>query len=589
MGTARAQTTPVFSLKVTGIFDSNFSVKLCPSCGFGPGTGATELPLGEALPGDILRVQAFAFNWDANTLDGLCTTGSTCRTDLPNSCTTRHCSDNDLPCAEGEGDCNPGASCLLDTCLSDPSVGSFQWTLNTASLHNDGPGTFSLSELPCNAESCLACQEDPLNQGGPGGTCDLCSCFHYINFACFGFCTCCDGGLGDLSCPAETGICKDSSTAFIELSHDFWLLQSTNPTVAISPNDFTWIGAAQGGIGAPQGAFPSYMGTVFLTIPECATGRFEINFADDDDKSFLNDASARKLLPPLLEPLIVNLSDDNDVGDPCVGVFCDDGDPCTLDTCDNSSCNEATCLFDPVVCEPADWVCNPSNGICEDVLGACCPIDPADACKNSVDAACDRQGWTFQGIGSRCEDAGVCDAQTACTTLIAEFPPNCAIDARQPSTINGLTQQGWNSIDINVGPSGCLLSAGDLELLSDGVLGISSVSQVGAVATVTFDSIIPTEHWTCLSLFSDASQQVCVGFLPGDVDNDGAANPALDLGAEIDCLNNPGTCPDWRTDIDRDGPPPGVLDLTRVIDLFNGAGSFLSWTGANLGSSCPSR
>ena len=582
---ARAQSTPAFSLKVTGILDANFNTKPCPSCGFGPGSGATELPLGEALPGDTLKIEAYAFDWDPDPLLGFCNSGSACRTDQPNSCTTFHCTDNNAQCFPAIDICNNDAACVQDTCRSDPVVGSFQWTLDPATLYNGGPGTVALARQPCDADKCLQCQDDPFNQGGPGGACDLCACFHRVAFACFGQCTCCGGGLGGLACPPDTGICQDSAEAYIDLSSEFWILQGGNATVAVFPDAFEWIGADLGRGGTAQGGFPSYMGTVFLTLPDCAGGRYEINFVDDSNKSFLNDNNANKLPVPRLEPVVINLVE---IDDPCVGVVCDDGDLCTANFCDNSTCGSAFCRFEPVVCDPPEWVCNPGNGLCEDVLGACCQPQRAGTCSNETAAACNSQSGSFKGVGSRCETPGVCDAPVACTTLIADSPPNCAIDARQPSTIDGVTQQGWTSINVAVGPSGCLVDVGDLEVLSDGVLGIAGVSQLGDVATVTFDSIIPTEFWTCVSLFSDSNQQACVAFLPGDVDSDRASNPALDLGAEIDCINNPGTCADWQENADRVGIGAGVLDITRVIDLFNGAGSYQSWTGANLGSTCPS-
>lgn len=115
---------------------------------------------------------------------------------------------------------------------------------------------------------------------------------------------------------------------------------------------------------------------------------------------------------------------------------------------------------------------------------------------------------------------------------------------------------------------------------------VTAVQQLGGNAVrIQLSGPIEPRAWTTISHVSGAS--VRLGYLPGDVNGDGTANPALDLGALIDCINQPGTCEDWQANIDRTGATAGVLDITRLIDLFNGAGAFDSWTGASIGSSCP--
>ena len=275
------------------------------------------------------------------------------------------------------------------------------------------------------------------------------------------------------------------------------------------------------------------------------------------------------------EACIFNLpcADDSD----CL-LHCNDAGeaPCTVDAdcetniaCDVTKCEDgAACVLNPPCVDGSDCVGGPGTYHCAGAAFGMC--DP-DADDNGIPDAC--------------------DAGPGCTTLVADFPPNCAIDARQPYAIDDLTAQGWMTLDVTVGPAGCVLALGDVavnSLPTGPTPNIISVSQVGAVATITFDSVIPTENWTCVSLTADATQQVCIANLPGDVDGSGSSSPALDLIAIIDCLNNPGTCPPWVEDADRDGFT-AVLDLTRVIDLFNGAGLFASWTGADLGAvACPS-
>ena len=180
----------------------------------------------------------------------------------------------------------------------------------------------------------------------------------------------------------------------------------------------------------------------------------------------------------------------------------------------------------------------------------------------------------------------------SCFALQALRPPNCAIDARQPATMDGSILQGWNAMEMAVGPPGCILDLDDLSVdsLPDGPApGIALLSRAGEVATITFDSVIPLSSWTCVSLTDDVTQQACIGNLPGDVSSNGISMPEHDLGALIDCINTRGSCMEWQENIDRAGGAAGVLDITRLIDLFNGAGSFQSFSGASFGGlACPS-
>lgn len=57
------------------------------------------------------------------------------------------------------------------------------------------------------------------------------------------------------------------------------------------------------------------------------------------------------------------------------------------------------------------------------------------------------------------------------------------------------------------------------------------------------------------------TQQIRLRSLPGDVNNDRTSNPALNLGALIDCINTPGSCFDFQENIDRTGLSAGVLTL----------------------------
>lgn len=181
-------------------------------------------------------------------------------------------------------------------------------------------------------------------------------------------------------------------------------------------------------------------------------------------------------------------------------------------------------------------------------------------------------------------EAAACEEACA---IASSIPADGAIDARQPKSIDGLTQFGWDSAELSFtcGRAADIAADGPAAFASTGP-AVTAVAMVDAdTVTVTLASRLVPETWTRITHL-DSGTSVCLGFLPGDTDADGSSNPALDLGAIIDCINNPGSCADYQQDMDRDGST-GVLDITRLIDLFNGAGSFQSWTGAFIGASCP--
>lgn len=156
--------------------------------------------------------------------------------------------------------------------------------------------------------------------------------------------------------------------------------------------------------------------------------------------------------------------------------------------------------------------------------------------------------------------------------LVSSTPPNCAIDARQPSNPDGSNPAGWDSIEMTFeGSCGIAgLVPGDVTVTSTGTApGVANVSVVGDVLTIDFDSLIPTAAWTCVEVLDKSA---CLGSLPADVSNDRTAS-APDILWLIDCLNGVRVCEQFQCDVDRSnvcGPP----DILRTIDLLNGAGSY---------------
>ena len=94
---------------------------------------------------------------------------------------------------------------------------------------------------------------------------------------------------------------------------------------------------------------------------------------------------------------------------------------------------------------------------------------------------------------------------------------------------------------------------------------------------------IPTGQWTCFALAADSREQMCLGYLPADVNADLFSN-AADVLSLIDCIN--GTCEIWQCDVDRDDEC-GPTDILRAIDLLNGAAEFGAWLDESL-LTCPS-
>lgn len=257
------------------------------------------------------------------------------------------------------------------------------------------------------------------------------------------------------------------------------------------------------------------------------------------------------------------------------GLYSGDGAECLVDTCDPGACcaSDGTCT-DGVLgqCTGVDTeflsgeICGPDT--CP-APGACCLSDltcievMADDCLAIGDAV-------YFGDGTVCVDGG-CPMG-----IISSYPPNDAIDARQPSMLDGSNPTGWDSIDLEFGQSGLALTPDDFELSEDGGDGtppeiIDVIESSPGVYTVTFDEHIELKAWTTIT-FLGTGDQVRIGYLPADVNNDGTSGVA-DVLALIDGLNGATVLEEYQADIDRSGLA-GAADVLRVIDLLNGAGVY---------------
>ncbi|HKQ60004.1 MAG TPA: pre-peptidase C-terminal domain-containing protein [Candidatus Polarisedimenticolaceae bacterium] len=176
----------------------------------------------------------------------------------------------------------------------------------------------------------------------------------------------------------------------------------------------------------------------------------------------------------------------------CTALSCDDGDPCTVDTCDTglgcihaagndgANCDDANpctetdvcggglCAGTPIVCDDADActsnACNTLNGQCVFTAITC---DDSNPC---TDNACNSlSGCFFTNNTDACDDANACTSGDVCGGGLCAGTPSvicndgdaCTVDSCVPSTglcatapvvcddSNGCTDNGCNSL------SGC--------------------------------------------------------------------------------------------------------------------------------------
>jgi hypothetical protein len=165
--------------------------------------------------------------------------------------------------------------------------------------------------------------------------------------------------------------------------------------------------------------------------------------------------------------------------------------------------------------------------------------------------------------------------------IVSSVPPNNAIDARQPSAVDGSNPGGWNQLVITFSGSLGAVTPGDFSVASTmgTAPGITEVQVNGQDATLLLDGFVPAGAWTTFT-HHGSNTSVRIGFLPADVNADRTSSP-LDILALIDALNGLTAAPPWSTDINRSAAAePG--DILRLIDLLNGAGEFEPWNGRSL-------
>ncbi len=167
--------------------------------------------------------------------------------------------------------------------------------------------------------------------------------------------------------------------------------------------------------------------------------------------------------------------------------------------------------------------------------------------------------------------------------IIDSFPPDSAIDARQPHDLNGLNPVGWDTIELTFDGDAGLLTAASFAVTVEPAGTAPSIASVfveGGTATLFLDSIIPLRSWTRVTHLASQTS-VRLGYLPADVNGSGTSD-SKDILSLVNALNGLGTpLPIWSLDIDRSGQA-WARDILRVVDLLNGAAAFEVYNLASL-------
>jgi hypothetical protein len=173
----------------------------------------------------------------------------------------------------------------------------------------------------------------------------------------------------------------------------------------------------------------------------------------------------------------------------------------------------------------------------------------------------------------------------AVVQILSSNPPDGAIDARQPSQVDGSNPTGIFQFELTVNIFAQFVRGSDFMVSQEGGFGpapaVAGTYLMGEqTVVVALSSPIEVGAWTTLT-YKPTGQGIHVGYLPGDVNGDGTTSP-FDLLALIDALNGVGPVRTMLSlDIDRSGFVNSV-DILREVDLLNGAGEFDVYNGMSL-------
>ena len=437
----------------------------------------------------------------------------------------------------------------------------------------------------------------------------------------------------DNLCPGYPGG-SPNPNAFVDLAHPFFVFASF--PVFWSPDtacDYRLTAASLGPtrIGRCPEIPPQYLATIKVQVSGDAEGLFEVCLDPDENLSYLRYAAGVVIQPVEFECAWIQVggcsSDDFcDNGlfcdgeetcdgdqcaagvDPCApGVVCDEeNDECELPPCtDDSDCPDDGQFCNGVeMCDLSgkeeEGVCvsvdPPCEGLfCDEDGDRCCDCLGDADCDNGLfcdgEETCDPDSCVCQAGADPCPEGVECDEDNdrcSCELeILGSYPPDGAIDARQPSDLDGSNPQGWNFVNVVFDNDATCLTAEDFTVTITPENGtapiVIDVEANANSASLFLDSRIPPGHWTQITHNDDTPTSICLGYLPADVSGDGTSGP-LDILRLIDCLNNVATCEIHQGDANR-SDETNVQDILRVIDLLNGAEEFEVWNGVSIGAS----
>lgn len=238
--------------------------------------------------------------------------------------------------------------------------------------------------------------------------------------------------------------------------------------------------------------------------------------------------------------------------------------------------NEECQIMTPSACASAGGTYSGDGAACSAALcalGACCSDDLG--CQESSHPACNAVDGSFQGPGTTCKTV---ECPLSChDVIVSTVPSNCAVDPGYPHTpAQPPNRPRWITLDLTFECDARTLIPTDFSVREEPVdemappRAITDVDPIPGDANsvrLTFEQFIKLGRWTCVTHIASGAE-ICIGFLPGDVNADRTADLA-DLMALLDNLVEQ-NLPVEQCDIDRSG---GCFptDLIEEIDLQNGA------------------
>ncbi len=192
-----------------------------------------------------------------------------------------------------------------------------------------------------------------------------------------------------------------------------------------------------------------------------------------------------------------------------------------------------------------------------------------------------------EGLVVRVTSLGADPGQCSCGSIVESDPPNCTIDARQPTEPDGSNPQTWNSITLtfDCDDTATITDVANFAVTQNppfgGNPGISGFVPSGNQLTINFDGSFNEQKWTCVQFDpAGGGDKVCFGVSPGDVDGS-LLSELVDITAMVSCLNAPGSCTVYQCDSDRSSACAS-RDILREIDMLTGADTYPVYLGEGI-------